>query len=94
MQVRALAVEHSLKALLPYGVLRIPNREKRDRQCCSSSEEVLAQGGECDVHHHLNVGVRLTADDGPQPRHHGVKGYHHADLAPIQDVGHGHNRQW
>jgi hypothetical protein len=32
--------------LLPYGVLLIPHREKRDRQCCSNGEAVLAQGGE------------------------------------------------
>jgi hypothetical protein len=31
MEVRALEVGHSLKTLLPYGVLLIPNREKRDR---------------------------------------------------------------
>jgi hypothetical protein len=42
MEVRALEVGHGLKALLPYGVHLIPNREKRDRQCCSSGEAVLA----------------------------------------------------
>jgi hypothetical protein len=42
VEVRALEVGHSLKTLLPYGVLLIPNREKRDRQCCSSGEAVLA----------------------------------------------------
>jgi hypothetical protein len=31
MEVRALEVRHNLKALLPYGVLLILNREKRDR---------------------------------------------------------------
>jgi hypothetical protein len=31
MEVRALEVIHGRKALLPYGVLLIPNREKRDR---------------------------------------------------------------
>jgi hypothetical protein len=31
-----------LKMLLPYGVLLILNREKRDRQCYSSGEEVRA----------------------------------------------------
>jgi hypothetical protein len=30
VEVRALEVGHGLKALLPYGVLLIPNREKRD----------------------------------------------------------------
>jgi hypothetical protein len=65
VEVRALEVRHGLKALLPYGVLLIPNQEKRDRQCCSSSEAVLAQGGESDVRHHLNAGVGLTAENGP-----------------------------
>jgi hypothetical protein len=41
MEVRALEVRHGLKTLLPYGVLLIPNWEKRDRQCCSSGEAVL-----------------------------------------------------
>jgi hypothetical protein len=31
-EVRALEVRHGLKALLPYGVLLIPNREKHDMQ--------------------------------------------------------------
>jgi hypothetical protein len=31
MEVRALEVIHGRKALLPYGVLLIPNREKCDR---------------------------------------------------------------
>jgi hypothetical protein len=55
MEVRALEVEHGLKTLLPYGVLLIPNQEKRDRQCCYSGKAVLAHGGESDMRHHLNV---------------------------------------
>jgi hypothetical protein len=31
MEVSALEVGHGLKALLPYGALLIPNREKHDR---------------------------------------------------------------
>jgi hypothetical protein len=81
--VRAFEVGHGHKALLPYGVLLILNREKRDRQCCSSGEAVLTQGGESDVHHHLNVGVGLAVDDGPQSRLHGVEGYRHVDLTTI-----------
>jgi hypothetical protein len=41
MEVRDLEVGHGLKALLPYGVFLILNWEKRDRQCCCSSEAVL-----------------------------------------------------
>jgi hypothetical protein len=89
MEVRALEVGHSLKALLPYGVLLILNHEKRDRQCCSSGEAVLAQGGESNVRHHLDAGVGLTTDDGPRPWLCGVKGCRHADLAPVQAVGYG-----
>jgi hypothetical protein len=48
---RALEAGHGLKTLLPYGVLLILNLEKRDRQCCSSGDVVLAQGGESDVRH-------------------------------------------
>jgi hypothetical protein len=65
MEVRALEVIHGLKALLPYGVLLILNREKRNRQCCCSGEVVSTQGGEGDVHHHLNAGVRLAANGRP-----------------------------
>jgi hypothetical protein len=89
VEVRALEVGHGLKTLLPYGVLLILNRKKRDRQCCSSGEVVLTQGGESDVCHQLNVGVGLTADDGPQPRLCGVEGYRHADLALVHAVGRG-----
>jgi hypothetical protein len=65
VEVRAIEVGHGLKMLLPYGVLLILNREKRDRQCCSSGEVVLSQGGESHVRHQLNVGVGLSTDDGP-----------------------------
>jgi hypothetical protein len=89
MEVRALEVGHDLKMLLPYEVLLVPNREKHDRQYCSSGEVILTQGGECDVRHQLNAGVGLVADDRPQPRLCGVKGYHHADLALAHVMGHG-----
>jgi hypothetical protein len=89
VEVRALEVGHGLKMLLPYGVLLILNREKRDRQCCSNGEVVLAQGGECDVRHQFNAGVRLAVDDEPQPRLHGVKGYRHADLALVHAMARG-----
>jgi hypothetical protein len=65
VEVRSLEVGHGLKTLLPYRVLLILNRKKCDRQCCSSGEVVLAQGGESDVRHQLNAGVGLAADDGP-----------------------------
>jgi hypothetical protein len=74
MEVRALEVGHDLKMLLPYGVLLIPNREKCTRQCCSSGEVVLTQGGESNVCHQLNAGVELTADDGPDHGSMGLKG--------------------
>jgi hypothetical protein len=86
VEVRALEVEHGRKTLLPYGVLLIPDRKKRDRQCGGSGEVVLTQRGEGNVHHHLNAGIRLVVDDGPRPWPHTVKGYHHADLALVQVV--------
>jgi hypothetical protein len=63
VEVRTLEVGHGLKTLLPYEVLLILNWEKRDRQCCSSGEAVLAQGGDCHVRHKLNASVGLTGDD-------------------------------
>jgi hypothetical protein len=89
VEVRTLEVGHGLKTLLPYGVLLIPNREKHDRQCCSSGEAVLAQGGESDVRHQLNAGVGLAVDDGPQPRLRGVEGYCHTDLTLVYAMGRG-----
>jgi hypothetical protein len=89
VEVRAPEVEHSLKALLPYGAVLILNQEKRDRQCSCSGEAVLAQGGEGKVRHHLNADVWLAADDKPQPRFHRVEGYRHAKVTLVQAVGHG-----
>jgi hypothetical protein len=40
VEVRALEVGHDLKTLLPYRVLLILNREKRDMQCAISSTPV------------------------------------------------------
>jgi hypothetical protein len=89
VEVRTLEVGHGLKTLLPYGVLLILNQKKRDRQCCSSGEVVLAQRGESAVRQQLNAGVGLAADDGPRPRLRGVEGYCHADLALVHAVGRG-----
>jgi hypothetical protein len=89
VEVRALEVRHGLKMLLPYGVLLISNREKRDRQCCSSGEAVLAQGGERDVCHQLNASVGLTVNYGPQPRLRGVEGYRQADLTLVHAMARG-----
>jgi hypothetical protein len=47
------------------AAIQVPDQKKRDRQCGSSGEAVLAQRGESDVRHHLNAGVRLATDDGP-----------------------------
>jgi hypothetical protein len=65
VEVRALEVRHGRKMLLPYGILLILDREKRNRQCNGSGETVLTWRGESDVHHHLNAGARLATDDGP-----------------------------
>jgi hypothetical protein len=86
VEVRALEVGHGRKMLLPYGILLILDREKRNRQCNGSGETVLARRGESDVHHHLNTGARLATDDGPRPWLCKVKGYHHANLTPIHVV--------
>jgi hypothetical protein len=89
VEVRALKVGHGLKTLLPYRVLLILKQKKRDRQCCSSGEVVLAQGVESDVLHQLNTGVGLAVDDRPRPRLRGVQGYHYADLTLVHAVGRG-----
>jgi hypothetical protein len=74
VEVRALEVGHGLKTLLPYGVLLILNQEKCNRQCCSSSGVVLAQGGESHVRHQLNAGVEPTANADPDHGSMGSKG--------------------
>jgi hypothetical protein len=59
---------------------------ERDRQCDGSGEAVLAQGGESNVRHHLNIGVGLAANDGPRSWLCRVEGYRHANLAHVQVV--------
>jgi hypothetical protein len=88
-EVRTLEVGHGLHTLLPYGVLLILNREKHDTQCCYSGEVVLAQGDEGDVRHPLNTGIGLAVDDVPRSLLCGVEWYRHANLAPVQAMGHG-----
>jgi hypothetical protein len=41
------------------------------------------------VHHQLNTGVGLTANDGPRPWLCRVKGYHHTELALVHAMGRG-----
>jgi hypothetical protein len=41
IEVRALEVRHSLKALLPHGIFLILNQEKRDRHRFSSGKHDL-----------------------------------------------------
>jgi hypothetical protein len=81
--------KHGSEGLLPHRILLILNREKRDRQCCSSGEVVLGQRGESPVCHQLNAGVGLAAANGPRPWLHGVEGYHHTHLALVHAVGRG-----
>jgi hypothetical protein len=85
--IPAISKRGVTKTLLPYGVLLILNRKKRDRQFCSSGKVVLAQGDESDVCHQLNTGVRLAADDGPHPWLCGVEGCRHANLTLVHAVG-------
>jgi hypothetical protein len=87
-EVGALEVRHGLKALLPYRVLLILNREKRDRQCCCSGEAALTQGGEGNVCHHIDGSVGLSANNGSRPRLYGVDGYHHTNFAHVRAMGH------
>jgi hypothetical protein len=89
VEVRALEVEHTPKALLPYGVHLILNRKKSDRQCCCSGEAALTQVSKSNVCHHLDGGVGLTSGDTPQPRLHGTDGDCHADLTHVRAMGHG-----
>jgi hypothetical protein len=93
VEVRALDVGHGLKTLLPYGVLLILNWENSDRQCYSSSEAAVGQGGESHVRHQVNAGVGLPADEGLRPRLHGVKGYRHTDLTLVHAMGCGQS-EW
>jgi hypothetical protein len=87
MNVRALAVGHSPKAVLPYGVLLIPNWEMCDWQCCCSSEAPLTQVSKSVVCHHLDSAVGLATNDGPRPWRCGDDGDRHVDLARVQAMG-------
>jgi hypothetical protein len=46
VEVRALEVGHSLKALLPHGIFLILNQENLNGHHGSSGEAALTQGGE------------------------------------------------
>jgi hypothetical protein len=54
MEVGALRVGHSHKALLPHRVLLITNREERRRHLSSGGEVALTLGGEGDKCHLLD----------------------------------------
>jgi hypothetical protein len=47
LKVRALGVGHSLKTLLPRGILLVMNRKERDSHRGGVGEVALTQGGEC-----------------------------------------------
>jgi hypothetical protein len=87
MEVGGLGVRHSLKTLLPYGVLLVTNQQEHDRHLYSSGETALMQGGGGDECHLHDGAIKLTANDGPHPRLYRVGGYHQADLTHVQAMG-------
>jgi hypothetical protein len=90
VEVRALGVGHSLKMLLPHGILLVTNQKERDWHHGGVGEAALTQGGECDLCRLLDGLIQLDPDDGCHPRLHRVEGYRHADLTLILAMGHRH----
>jgi hypothetical protein len=90
MEVRALGVGHSLKTLLPHGILLVMNQKKCDWHHGGVDKAALTQGGECDLCRLLDGLIQLDPDDSCHPRLRRFKGYHHIDLAPLLGMGHRH----
>jgi hypothetical protein len=88
--VGPLGVGHSLKALLPHGILLVADRKERDWHRGGVGEAGLTQGGECDLYHLLDGLIQLDPDDSCHPWLHRVEGYHYVDLALILVMGHIH----
>jgi hypothetical protein len=86
-EVWALEVGHGLEVLLPHRVLLIVNQEESDHHVGGGGEAALTQRSESHVRHLLDDGVKLVADNGSRPRHRGVKGYLHPDIAHVQAMG-------
>jgi hypothetical protein len=90
MEVGPLGVGHSLKALLPHGILLVADRKEHDSHRGGVDEVGLTQGGECDLCCLLDGLIQLDPDDSCYPRLHQVEGYHHIDLALVLAMGHRH----
>jgi hypothetical protein len=60
MEVVPLGVGHSLKALLPHGILLVADWKERDWHRGGVGEAGLTQGGECDLCRLLDVSSSLT----------------------------------
>jgi hypothetical protein len=90
VEVRALRVGHSLKALLPHRILLVIDWKEHDWNRGGVSEAALTQGGECDLCHLLDGLIQLDPDDGCHPRLRRVEGYHHIDLTLVLAMGHRH----
>jgi hypothetical protein len=90
VEVGPLEVGHSLKALLPHGILLVVDRKERDWHRGDIGEAGLTQGGECDLCRLLDGLIQLDPDDSCHPQLHRVEGYHHVDLALVLAMGHRH----
>jgi hypothetical protein len=90
VEVGPLRVGHSLKALLPHGILLVADRKERNWHRGGVGEAGLTQGGECDLCRLLDGLIQLDPDDSCHPRLHRVEGYYHVDLALVLAIGHRH----
>jgi hypothetical protein len=90
VEVGPLGVGHTLKALLPHGILLVVDRKERDWHRGGVGETGLTQGGECDLCRLLNGLIQFDPDDSCHPRLHRVEGYHHVDLTLVLAMGHRH----
>jgi hypothetical protein len=90
VEVGPLGDGHSLKALLPHGILLVADRKERDWHRGGVGEAGLTQGGECDLCRLLDGLIQLDPNDSCHPRLHRVEGYHHVDLALVLAMGHRH----
>jgi hypothetical protein len=90
VEVGALEVGHSLKALLPHRILLVADQKEHNWHHGGVDEAGLTQGGECDLCRLLDGLIQLDPNDSCHPRLHQVEGYHHVDLALVLAMGHRH----
>jgi hypothetical protein len=90
VEVWALRVGYSLKALLPHRVSPIANQKKRDRHRSGVSKATPTQWSEGDLCRLIDGVIKLNTDNGGHPWLFQTERNGHADLTLLHVMSHGH----